>query len=370
VTCASSHFLKYEENSKKEWLVDDLKRIGIGIIGCGSIAQKVHVPCFIRTPECELVALADTNLEVAKELALKNNIKHVFNDYRELLECDNVDAVSVCTPPATHCQIVLDACKSQKHVLCEKPMALSLEDADQMIAAAKRADVILAIGHQFRFMRNVQKARELLRSKAIGQILSCYGELIGGGPFFDWKTSSNYFLKAGSGIDVLFNYGTHVIDLFNFFFKKALRVSGFVKERQIQNIAVGDRSIVTIEYENDILATLNSSYTAFRNPDGGTINIYGVDGKLSMHLTRPILGLYKHGSFLSKLHGTREIVCGKKDFLIPYKREIRNFVESIVNPTEPYVSGIEGRHALEIALAAYQSYISQRTLTLPLKSGL
>lgn len=343
----------------------DLKRIGIGIIGCGSIAKKVHIPCFLRTPECQLIALADTNLEGAKELAVKYNIDHVFDDYRELLECDKVDAVSVSTPPTTHCQIVVEACIANKHVLCEKPMAISLEEADQMIDAAKKAEVILAIGHQFRFMRNIQKARELLREEMIGKILTCYGELVGGGPFFEWKTSSDYHLKAGSGIDVLFNYGTHIIDLFNFFFKKALSVSGFVKQRQIQNVVVSDRAIITIEYEDDILATLNTAYTEFRDPDGSSIDIYGVDGKLSIHLGRPILGLYKKGALLSKLHGTRELVCGKKDFLIPYKHEIRNFVESIANNTEPYVTGVDGRYALEIALAAYQSYLSQRTVTLP-----
>ena len=348
--------------------MDDLKRIGIGIIGCGSIAKKVHVPCFIRTPECQLIGLADSNLERAKELALKYNIAHVFNDYHELLESDDVDAVSVCTPPATHCQIVVDACNANKHVLCEKPIALSLEEADQMINAAKKSEVVLAVGHQFRFMRNVQKAAELLRKKTIGRILTCYGEMVGGGPFFDWKTSSNYYLKAESGIDVLFNYGTHIIDLFNFFFKKASSVSGFIKQRRIRNVVVGDRAIITIEYENDILATLNTSYTAFRDPDRGVIDIYGVDGKLSISLRSPILGLYKKGSLLSKLHGTRELVCGKKDFLLPYQREIRNFVESIANHIEPYVTGLDGRFALEIALAAYRSYRSQRTLTLPLNT--
>lgn len=348
--------------------MDDLKRIGIGIIGCGSIAKKVHIPCFTRTPECQLIGLADTNLERAKELALKYNVEHVFNNYQELLKCDNVDAVSVCTPPATHCQIVVDACNANKHVLCEKPIALSLEEADRMIEAAKKSEVVLAVGHQFRFMRNVEKARELLRKKVIGKILTCYGELVGGGPFFEWKTSSNYYLKTGVGIDVLFNYGTHIIDLFNFFFKKALRVSGFVKQRRIRNVVVGDRAIITIEYEDDILATLNTAYTAAPDPDRGVIDIYGVNGKLSVHLRRPLLNLYKKGSLMSKLHGTRELVCGKKDFLLPYQREIRNFVESIANHAEPYVTGVDGRYALEIALVAYHSYISQRTLTLPLNT--
>ncbi len=352
------------------WLVDDLKRIGIGIVGCGSIAKKVHVPCFTRTPECQLIGLADANVERAKELAHRYNVEHVFSDHQELLECDNVDAVSVCTPPATHCQIVVDACNAHKHVLCEKPMALSLEEADQMITAAKKSEVLLAVGHQFRFMSNVQKADELLRKGTIGKVLTCRGELGGGGPFFEWETSSNYYQKAGSGTDVLLNYGTHIIDLFNFFFRKALKVSGFVKQGLIQNVAVGDRAIITIEYEDDILATLNTQYTSFRDPDRGAIDICGIDGKLSINLKRPTLGLYRKGSFLSKLHGTRELVCGKKDFLLPYRREIRNFVQSVADHTEPYVSGFDGRYALEIALAAYHSSESQRTLTLPLAAHL
>jgi UDP-N-acetylglucosamine 3-dehydrogenase len=206
-------------------MVINMKRIGIGIIGCGSIAQKVHVPSFLGTPETKLVALADSNFKLAKEVAVKNNIDNVFDDYRELLECDKVDAVSVCTPPKTHCQIVVDACLANKHVLCEKPIALSLKEADKMISEAKKANVTLAIGHQYRFMRNIEKAKEFINRKYIGKILTCYGELVGGGPFFEWKTSSDYHLQADSGIDVLFNYGTHIVDIFNFFFGKALKVS-------------------------------------------------------------------------------------------------------------------------------------------------
>jgi len=341
-----------------------MKRVGVGIIGCGTIAKTSHIPSYLRTPECELIALADQDLGTAKELAHEHAIERVYDDYRELLECDEIDAVSVCTPPSTHSEIVIGACEAGKHILCEKPIALSLEEADQMINAAQRAGVILAIGHQFRFLPNVQKAREMVDKKAIGEVLTCYGEFSSGGPFFgDWKTSSDYYLKIGSGAAVLFNYGTHIFDLFNFFFGKAEKVSAMVKRGQVKTIAIENKAIAVVEYESGILAAMNTFYTRSRHPDRVFVNLYGLEGKISVSLPRPTLTLYKTNTIISRLHGARKLVFRSKD---PFLLEINDFIRSITSHKKPLVTDVDGRNALELALAANRSYELQQTIDLPL----
>lgn len=109
----------------------------VGVIGCGSIAQHRHIPEYLLNKQVELVAVCDINEERAAEIAEKYQAQ-AFTDYKELLKMDELDAVSVCTPNYLHAPISIDALNAGKHVLCEKPMATSKEEAEQMIQAAKK----------------------------------------------------------------------------------------------------------------------------------------------------------------------------------------------------------------------------------------
>ena len=111
--------------------------IGIGIIGAGSIASQAHIPGYAALPKkCRVVALADIDMDRAEKLAKDKGIPKAFEDYRQLLDLDEIDAVSVCTPPAVHAQATIDALEAGKHVMCEKPMAMNGEEASKMVKAA------------------------------------------------------------------------------------------------------------------------------------------------------------------------------------------------------------------------------------------
>src|SRR5947209_17773538 len=122
-----------------------------GIIGCGAIAQRRHIPECVANPESKLAALADPVKERVDELAAKYGAK-AYTDYKEMLRDPGIDAVVVCGPNALHAQQSIDALSAGKHVLCEKPMATTREDAKAMLAAAKKNKKFLMIGLNQRLM--------------------------------------------------------------------------------------------------------------------------------------------------------------------------------------------------------------------------
>lgn len=291
---------------------------------------------------------------------------HYSDDYEELLNRSDVDAVSICTPPSTHYTLVMDACRKGKHVLCEKPLALSMEEANQILDVSKKSGVVLAVGHQLRFMPNVRRTRELLMKNVLGRILTCYGAFSGGSVFFSWKTASQYYKEPRSGVDVLLNYGTHVLDLFNFLFGKPISVCALLGQSTIQDVTLNDKAIVAVEY-GEAFCVMNTFYTRSATADDNLVKVNGFGGTLTFWLDDPRMAFYKRDSIVSKIRGERHFRVGKRvDYLYPYLLEIRDFIESISHHRVPCVTGEDGRAALELALAARRSYETRQLVSLPL----
>src|SRR5579871_5746525 len=142
------------------------KKIGVAVIGSGSIATYRHAPEYAASPDVELVAFVDRVPERAEKLAKKYDAK-ALSKWEDALELKGVDAVSVCVPNALHAPITIAALKAGKHTLCEKPMATSNKEAQEMIAAAQKAGKFLMIGHNQRLAPLHVKAKELLTAGAI-----------------------------------------------------------------------------------------------------------------------------------------------------------------------------------------------------------
>src|SRR5262245_2040208 len=122
------------------------RKLGIGIIGCGNIANKQHLPNYARNPRARVVAVADVDPERARATAERWELVAHFQDYRDLLAHPDVEAVSVTTWPGAHAEPVIAAAEAGKHIMCEKPIATTLEEADAMVAAAERARVKFCMG--------------------------------------------------------------------------------------------------------------------------------------------------------------------------------------------------------------------------------
>ena len=145
--------------------------IRIGIIGCGKIAQVRHLPEYAANPHVELAGYYDLNTQRAQEMAAQYGGK-VYDSYFDLLNDPSIDAVSICVENRSHAEITTYALYAGKHVLCEKPMAVTLAECESMVAAAERNGKHLMIGHNMRFDPVHRKAKELLDGGIIGDIVS------------------------------------------------------------------------------------------------------------------------------------------------------------------------------------------------------
>ena len=155
--------------------------LNIGIIGCGKIAQVRHLPEYEQNPGAHIAGLYDLNQERAQALAAQYGAK-AYESYEALLADPAIDAVSVCSANVSHAEIAVAALEAGKHVLCEKPMATTLEDCERMVAAAQKSGKYLMIDQNQRLAGAHRKARELIRAGAIGKPLTFRTAFRHGGP--------------------------------------------------------------------------------------------------------------------------------------------------------------------------------------------
>ena len=188
------------------------KTIGIGIVGAG-FARTTQIPGFRDCMGARVVAIASKHRERAESVAKEFGIEYVASDWRELVERDDVDLVSIVTPPATHMEISLAALERRKAVLCEKPMAMNAAEAERMTEAARAAGVLALIDHELRFLNSRRTMRAMLQSGAIGTVRHCnyvfrsdYRGVLDRP--WDWWSDKN----MGGG--TLGAIGSHVIDSF------------------------------------------------------------------------------------------------------------------------------------------------------------
>jgi UDP-N-acetyl-2-amino-2-deoxyglucuronate dehydrogenase len=230
------------------------------IIGCGGISRR-HAQGFRDRPGCELVAGADVRPENAEKLAAEFGIPRTYIDYRELLQQERPDLVAICTWPGTHAEITIASAEAgARGILCEKPMCLSLAEADAMIEACERAGARLGIAHHHRFDRANTTARRLIAAGAIGA-----PTLLRGGPR-----------------DGLLNNGTHFIDTTRYLLgdPPAHWVMGQVErrsDRHERGHPIEDRCFGLIGFEGGARALVESDMP--QDWPGGTF-IYGTEGTL------------------------------------------------------------------------------------------
>src|SRR5207248_2607607 len=204
-----------------------------GVIGCGAIAQRRHIPECLANPDSVLIAIADANQVRCDELGQKYGVKS-FCDHKELLAIKEVDAVIVSGPNAMHAPQTIDALSAGKHVLCEKPMATSREEARSMIDAAKKNGKYLMIGLNQRLMPPHVRAKEILQTGRLGKVLSFRTAFKHPGPE-GWSVDaakSWFFRKDQAFMGVTGDLGIHKADLLRWLFNQEFaEVSGMITTR-------------------------------------------------------------------------------------------------------------------------------------------
>jgi predicted dehydrogenase len=189
------------------------EKLRIGIVGCGGIAQKKHLPALSKLKDrVELVAFCDTVLERAQDLAKRYGIEKsiICTDYQELVANKNIDVIHVCTPNRTHCEITVAALESGKHVMCEKPMAISAADAKKMLDASQRSGKKLTIGYQNRYRPECLYLKKLIGQGELGDIYFAKAHALRRRGVPTWGVFTDINEQGGGP---LVDIGTHAIDL-------------------------------------------------------------------------------------------------------------------------------------------------------------
>ncbi|MED4225234.1 Gfo/Idh/MocA family oxidoreductase [Neobacillus cucumis] len=332
-----------------------MKKLRIGVIGCGSIAQHRHLPEYQVNPNVELVAVCDINQERAMEVAEKYGVIS-YTDYNELLKSGEVEAVSVCTPNYLHAPISIAALEAGLHVLCEKPMATSKEEAEAMIAAAEKNGKKLMIGHNQRFVPSHQKARQLIQSGEIGKIYSFRTAFGHGGPE-NWSVEGKegwFFQKEKAFVGAMGDLGVHKADLIRYVLGEEITEVGSFVETNAKDFAdVDDNAVCVLKTESGIIGTLAASWAYVSKEDNSTI-IYGEKAILRLE-DDPINSLvvqYSTGEVVKyELGKIQSNDAGGQS----NSHVIEQFVNAVLQDQEPAVTGEEGMKSLEVILAALKS---------------
>ncbi|GEQ04320.1 Gfo/Idh/MocA family protein [Staphylococcus gallinarum] len=347
-------------------------KLNIGIIGCGGIANGKHLPSLEKISEASLVAFCDIDkakAQLAAETYGSDDSK-VYEDYRDLLADKTIDIVHICTPNNTHKSITVDALNAGKHVMCEKPMAKTTDEAREMINAAKRNKKKLTIGYQNRFRGDSQYLRKVTQRGDLGEIYFSKAHAIRRRAVPTWGV----FLdeeKQGGG--PLIDIGTHALDLtlwmMDNYEPESVMGSTFHKLGQQENAAnawgswdpkqfnVEDSAFGFIKMKNGATIILESSWALNSlEVDEAKCSLSGTQGGADMKD-----GLRIHGEDLGTLYTSQiEIDNPGVDFfdsesIDEAEEEARAWVQCIIDDTEPIVKPEEALVVTQILEAIYHS---------------
>lgn len=278
----------------------------IGIIGCGKIAQVRHIPEYLANEKAKICAVYDINQERAKEIASALNA--VSYESVDALLSSGLDAVSVCTSNDSHAEIAVKALDHGLHVLCEKPMAVTLEGAEKMVEAARKNGRILMIGQNQRLNGTHQRAHELIRKGEIGKVISFETVFAHSGPetwSVDPGKNTWFFDKKKAVMGAMADLGSHKTDLIRFLLDDDIAsvdakiVTLDKRGSDGSLIAVDDNAFVIYEMKSGAVGTLRASWTNY-GPENNSTVIYGSEGVMSIFLNP------EHSIEVAKKNGERD----------------------------------------------------------------
>jgi predicted dehydrogenase len=310
----------------------------IGIVGCGQMGRW-HLDAYRRNPHVELVAFADTALDKAEDFAREARGR-AYRSHDEMMRNERLDGVSLCTLPATHRAIALDLLDAGIHVLCEKPLAISVAEAREMVAKAQDKKRLLLTAFKFRFFEEVGKAREMIQKGSLGRIL--HFRLMFGGymPLADtWYARPDL---AGGGI--IMDNGPHALDLIRYLLGEIKGISAGAG--RYQGTAVEDTAQLAVTLESGSTGTVDLSWCA-PVVARSYLEIYGEEGTLLLDLQ----GL----SCRYRMWSDWKRMDNQADTRAAFGRQIDHFVQAIHGGQPSVLGNGEGLKSQFAIDAAYES---------------
>ena len=343
-----------------------MKKWKIAVIGVGGISE-MHIASYLRNPDVELYAFCDINEKRLHEMGEKYGISRLYTDKDEMLRAlPEIDAVSVCTWNSAHAPCAIAALNAGKHVLCEKPMATSAAEAQEMLDAAKKAGKLLMVGFVRRYERGSTLLRQLVSQDFFGELYYAKATYLRrngnpGGWFGD---------KSRSAGGPLIDLGVHVIDLTRYLmgnprpvsvygatFQKLFNRPNIITPKAYNSTSAGPNDICDVEdlasamirFDNGAVLQVEASFSLNLKEDIGSVQLFGTKGGARLS---PELELYSEmNGFMTNVTP----VCPPESFNFEFQEEINHFVHCL-STGEPCRSPAEdGVQIMRILDAVYES---------------
>lgn len=333
---------------------ENKKPVGFVIIGCGRIAERhaEHIEKLGR-----LVAVCDSKPERVALFTKKYNVPGFFDIDAMLTAHPDADVVSVCTPNGLHAEHSIKALRAGYHVICEKPMALSVADCEQMIMAAERSGKKLFIVKQNRFNPPIVEVKRLIDDGKLGKIfsiqLNCFWNR-GEGYYKDSDWKGTRALDGG----VLYTQFSHFIDLLYWMFGDVEEVKAYVGNRNHPYIEIDDHGVVALRFWNGVIGTIHFSTNAHKKNLEGSITIFGEKG--TVKVGGEYLNVLEHASVLDYTPptlpmGTANDYGTYKGSMSNHDKVYKNVLDVLRDNGVISTSGMEGLKTVEIIRKIYDS---------------
>lgn len=341
--------------------------IRVAIVGVGAISNS-HIEAYQTFPErCEIVALVDRSIEKAEAKADAYGLKvAILDDAAKLKEIPGLDLVSICLPPSLHCEVAVDLLEAGIHVLCEKPLALSVAECDRMLEAAKKSGKTLSTVAQNRFKPDVVKAHALCGEGMLGTLLSSLVTSL-------WWRGENYYNldwrgrwdSEGGGCTI--THGIHHIDLMLWLMGEAEEVTAAAANRAHTNSELEDISTAIVRFKSGAVGTLVASI--LHHGEEQRMIVDGSDASVELPLRIRASRQLENGfpeDNTEALERLQRFVDNIKPGYTGHTAQIDDVLAALENGRESAVTGRDGRRAIELIMALYQSAFTGKPVQLPL----
>ena len=326
----------------------------IGLIGAGRIG-KVHGKAIAtQVAQAKLAMVADVFIESAQALGKQYDIPATEN-YHEILNKPDIDAVLICSSTDTHSQIITEAARAGKHIFCEKPIDHDLARIDAALAAVEEAGVKLMVGFQRRFDHNFIQLKEMITSGKVGQ------------PHIIRITSRDpapppiEYIKVSGGI--FFDMTIHDFDMARFLLGEVEEV--YAQGAVLVDPAIGeagdiDTAVISLKFANGAMGTIDNSRQAVYGYDQ-RVEVFGSKGMAHVTNDLPSTAVYSHAG---GIQSEKPLHFFLERYMDAYAEEMRQFCACLVDDTEPPVTGVDGRQPVIMAMAAQRSFEENRPVKL------
>ena len=328
--------------------------VRFGIVGCGSVSE-FHAKAIDSIAEAELTGACSASAQSLARFIERHPGIRPFDSFEAMIACPDIDAVCLCTPSGLHTSQAIAAMRAGKHVVCEKPMSLTLEEADALIATAARTGAKVCVISQFRFSPAVQEIRRAIDAGAFGKIVC-------GTLSMPYYRSQEYYASASwrgtwamDGGGALMNQGIHGVDVFRFLMGPVKRVSA-VTRTLTRHMETEDSAVAALEFTSGALGTIQASTTAYPGYPR-RIEIFGERGSVALEedsIARWDLPIACH---LPVGQAAQNVGASDPNAIsnAGHTLQIRSFVDSVLHGAPLTADASTGRLPLEIILAIYES---------------